>query len=268
MALAIVPFFASCESTDDPVSMGGATITLPEAAITAVEGALSADIAVTVVADNADAVIESISVKAFVADAEEGTAIAAKSDFTLADGVYTLTITSETIGDDIIDNLEKIEVTAVVVDGDTSSKSISIESTAREFLAIVEGGFEWKRNGTNITGLADFGLIWDRNTAENAIIKANTATKLYELSIEDWNSIQTVGQLVASLTPAKEVDEYKGISVTAANKTYEDAVLAVNKDGLGEYYIIQIKNSTITGPSGNYTFTVTGDFKAKVSAGN
>ena len=265
LALAIVPFFASCEEDPATVSMGGATITLPEAAITAAEGVLSAPIAVTVAAENAEAVIESISVKAFVADAEEGTAIAAKSDFTLADGVYTLTITSATIGDEIIDNLTKIEVVAVVTDGDTSSKSINIESTAREYLAIVEGGFAWVRDsGRDGTGLDKFGLAWTQNQGSAApfyaIVKKEGTTKLVVLEADDWAAINTVGALKAAVDGATGVEDYRGIEVGKNIDNY-DVVLAVNV-GV-EYYIIHITSSKTTGAPGSYAYTIAGDYKTK-----
>jgi len=266
MALAFAPFVTSC--SEDEAKMGGTTITLPQAAITVTEGELSAPIAVTVVADNAEAVIESISVKAYVAGAEAGTAIASINDFAVAEGVYSLTITTDDINDAIIDNLSKIEVVTKVIDGEESSNFITIESTAREFLAAAEA-FEWVRaGGAAGTGLAQFGLEWESNTATSAIIKSNAATKLYLLNDEAWSSIETVGQLTAAINATNEIVDYRDVSATGNRPSYNDAVLAVNKDGLGEYYIIKINSSSVTTGNVGTTITVIGDYKTKASAGN
>ena len=265
MALAIVPFFASCG--EDETKMGGATITIANTAITVANGEFSAPINVEIEAENAEAVIASITVKAFVTGSDE-----AKLTWTINDGVakdgnkYFFSADEEDLSE-IIAIISKIEITTVVTDGDTSTGTINFTVNAWEDLSAAES-FEWKRiGGANGTGLAQFGLAWESNTAANAIIKKNASTKLYVLDIEDWTSAQTVGQLAAIINATEEVIDYRDISVTA-NKTYTNAVLAVNKDGLGEYYIIKINSSTVATGGAGTTVTVIGDYKTKAAAGN
>jgi len=266
MALAIVPFFASCG--EEETKMGKATITIANTAITVANGEFSAPINVEIEAENAEAEIASITVKAFVTGSDE-----AELTWTIGDGVakvgnkYYFSADEEDLSE-ILAIISKIEITAVVIDGETTTGTINFTVNAWEDLSAASA-FEWKRiGGANGTGLAQFGLLWTDNTSSIAIIKSNAATKLYVLDIEDWNSIQTVGQLVAAIAATEEVIDYRDISVSSPSKTYDNAVLAVNKDGLGEYHIIKINSSTVATGGVGTTVTVIGESKTKAVAGN
>ena len=271
MAMAIVPFFTSCEEDPEvvvePINMGAATITFTNAAdITVEEAQLSEPITGTIVADEADAVIASISIDAYTSVNE-----AAVNIFKMADleqdenGGYSFAITTDNVKN-IIDVITKIEVTATVVDGESSKESISIAVTPWEFLSAPKD-FKWERIAGDPANLTQFGLAWTSNglTGANAIITIDKDTKMYELSSNAWTTVTTVEKLQAAIKAATGITEYRGIS-TQAGANY-DVVLAVDKGGVGDYYIINITKCTITNVSGSYTFSITGEYKGKIFNG-
>ena len=260
----------------DGGDMGKATITFTNEApieVTRYYYKLSEPISGTVRADKADAIIESITIDAYISTDENPVRIATMSNLNLfeknSDREVRFFIPNEYIAS-IISNIweiTRVEVTAKVVDGETTIESIPV--VANPWLSEVQP-FTWQRVDATRTGLDKFGLIWSANatvnTTVNAIIKANAATKLVELESSAWNSIKTAEELKTAVDNADEIAQYDRVIVSVSIASY-DHVLAVNKDGLGEYYIIHIENSTatgpITGPNGDYvfTYTITGNYK-------
>ena len=268
MAMAIVPFFTSCE--EDPtevVNMGAATITFTNAAdITVEEAQLSEPITGTIVADEADAVIESISIDAYTSVNDAAVNIFKMADLEQnADGGYYFAITTDNVKN-IIDVITSIKVTVMVVDGESADKSISIEVIPWNFLSAPQD-FKWERIGGDPANLTQFGLAWTSNgvTGANAIIKIDNNTKMYELNSSAWTTVTTVERLQAAIGAATEITEYRGIS-TQSGANY-DVVLAVDKGGAGDLYIINITKCTITNVSGSYTFSITGEYKGKIFNG-
>ena len=246
-------------------NMGNATITFTNEALIEINryNKLSEPISGTVRADKANAVIESITIDTYISTNENPVRIATMSNLNLfeknSDREVRFFIPDEYIAS-IVSNfweITRVEVTAKVVDGEATIESIPI--LASPWLLEVQS-FTWQRaGGAAGTGLEKFGLTWNQNTATNAIIKTNAATKLVELESSAWSSIQTMGELKEAVDNADGIEDYREIATTA-NKSY-DTVLAVNKDGLGNYYIIHIENSTIALIATGISITITGNYK-------
>ena len=264
MTLALVPFFTSCEEESTAI-MGGATITLNSTTAKVENAKLSTPITGTIVAEKADAVIESISIDAITTGTEGNKVNLFKMiDLDRAEnGSYSFTITTEEIKS-IIAIISKIQITAKVSEGESSEKSVIFNVTQWTDLAAAKP-FNWVRAGGRPADLSQFGLAWAQNTDApfRAIVKKDGSTRLVELSTSDWASIETAEELKKAVDTKEGINEYREIAV-GGNQPY-DVVLAVDKGGIGDYYIINIKSSNTTGTPGNYTYTISGFYKTKVT---
>ena len=142
------------------------------------------------------------------------------------------------------------------------------ESVTKTFNVTVEAGtvqlgsaqsFTWEREGSNPgTGLSQFGLKWTSNTAQSAIIAEDAATKMVELSANDWTAITTQEGLDDAITNGTAITEYDGVSVQQGG-TYND-VLGVAHNGTN--YLIQIQSATVNTSGGSGTkVTIMGEYK-------
>ena len=126
--------------------------------------------------------------------------------------------------------------------------------------------FTWKRVGSNNgTGLSTFGLAWTSNSATNAKITKDGATKLVKLSSSDWTSITTQEALKTKIDAATDMTTYEGVS-SQSDQTYTDEVLGVVNGGT--YHILNIKSSDVAVAASlvaarvsQTTITITGEYK-------
>lgn len=268
MALLFAPVLMSCE--DEPLEMGQPTIVftndMTESRV--VEGVLVPAITGSVTTAVEEAIIESITVTAY--EGTDPVVIATLADMNgltkVSDSEYSFSYTEASEGlANIINTLTKVVVAATVVDGEGSSNSVTVtfESGAPTYLSGAKT-LQWKKTGSNNPDLSEFGLTWTTNSGTNAIVKKDANTKLVQLNANQWNLITTVEALKAAVdnAPAADViDQYTGVSVTAANKNYND-VLAVNVEGAGNYKIIHITNSTVViNADLSSTVTINGQYK-------
>lgn len=170
------------------------------------------------------------------------------------DGKYTIFIDGLTPGDY---NLRAESKTGESSKGFSISGS-STNPTTTPLDAAVD--FSWIRDqGAVGTGLGEYGLAWTSNTATNAIVKLDAATKLVQLTSAQWTSITTKEALKDAVDAGTSIADYRGIEL---NKTASyDVVLGVNKGGT--YYIIHITNFTNFNYTGtaNYKYTISGQSK-------
>lgn len=152
------------------------------------------------------------------------------------------------------------EITAEVTDaaGEKKAATLKCDVDVDDTLEPIE--FEWNRHGgQDATGLAEFGLKWERNVKDEiyAVIEPVEGALLYRLDPTVWDETQTETELAALLSEATPVTDFREISCTAGNKDY-DIVIATTYEGFN--YLIHITHSAA------YTFkgtdvTVTGQFK-------
>ena len=267
LLLVIVPFLAGCSSEDD-VSLGMATIVFDDSEIVVKDGQLSKAITGTITAP-LGAEINSYTVTAIYIKNDQ------ENQTNISDGVtevsgskkgkYTFRFDGETAGiKENVGELARIRIAVEVKGGDSSTKELTIrqevsdeDDPGNDALSDA-ADFEWKRVGASAgTGLEEFGLLWTSNTSTSAIIKADSRTKLVRLSESDWDRIETKGQLKSAVDDGTDLDQYDGVSVTSASRTYDD-VLAVDVKGEGVYYILHITNSTVLSENTGTTVTIKG----------
>ncbi len=254
----------SCQEDDDDVPLGPAlTVEVTSATVTDGEVVIAPgeNVSFTWVARRGDADLQDFTIK-INGNAISGQEItnegndlpylniAASDNENYTDGV---TITFSGSGS------QEIEFEVVDEDGLTASQSYTITLQGPAQLSSPQS-FQWVRaNGNNGTGLAQFGLAWENNTATNAIVKKDGSVTLVKLSASDW-ALSGVAELSAAIDAQTDIGDYRGISVVS-DRTYTDEYLGVRFND--KVYILRINNSTVTGSSPNFTFTVNGDFKAE-----
>lgn len=193
---------------------------------------------------NTGAAIKSVTVNDMAVDGVDGV-----YSYTLgASGAYTVVATDE---NDVVSEATVIKA--------------GLNLTAAK-------AFTWARiDGAAGTGLGTYGLAWTSNTTENAIVAAEGTTKLVQLTSDDWAGVTTQSQLAAIVMAGTAIDDYRGVSVTEASKTYDDvlATEVTDVDGAKTYYLIHITkvvneegnnsatNTTITGESKDDLYATT-----------
>lgn len=117
--------------------------------------------------------------------------------------------------------------------------------------------FSWNRKGSDPgTGdLALFGLEWKNNTATNIVITPAAGTKLVELAVSDWTTIETKEGLAEVVDAATGIEKWEVIPT----KITFDYVIAT-KTAEGKYFLINATERTIN-PNDGGDRTVTGKYK-------
>lgn len=146
--------------------------------------------------------------------------------------------------------------------GESTTRTLSVtskESTADSIPLDGPTSFQWQRvGGTPGTGLSQFGLQWNSNSATSAIITTGPQVKLVQLGSGTWSSIETKEDLADAVDNATAITSYTGISATAPNQTYDDVIATrVN----GEYYILRVESSTASSSAAGTTITANGNYK-------
>jgi len=142
-------------------------------------------------------------------------------------------------------------------DGLEDEETVTIEVSDGELSAAK--AFTWERDGGDPgTGLDQFGLAWENNTAANAIVKTDAAAKMVILASSDWTDITTVDDLMDAVDNGNGVADYRGISVQQ-DASYDD-VLGVKLND-GKYFLIHVTNGVVTTGGSGTTITVDGEYK-------
>ena len=146
--------------------------------------------------------------------------------------------------------------------GESTTRTLSVtsvESTAETTPLDGPTSFQWQRvGGTPGTGLSQFGLQWNTNSATSAIITTSSDVILVELSSSTWSSIETKEDLAEAVDNATPITSYTGVSATAPSQTYDDVIATkVN----GEYYLLRVESSTAASSGAGTTITVDGNYK-------
>lgn len=152
----------------------------------------------------------------------------------------------------------RVTVTAVsnAKEPETLTRECNITLTVAEPApSFSESTFEWKRDGSNYTGLDVYGLQWDANSKTvYANIKPLANAKLYQLTAAEYAATS-----VSDIDFSNEISVYRGIGWDAAG-TYNDVIASVYN---GKTYVFHITSSTMTEKpnQGGYIFTINGDVK-------
>lgn len=126
-------------------------------------------------------------------------------------------------------------ITAIVtdVDGKTATTTINLQiNQPAEPLAIVD--FEWYRLGDEQTGLAEYGLYWDRNAKSPfAQIKPLDGVQLFKFdNTEVWNTVVYDYQKAALFADgATTAAMYNNVDVNLQTATYDDVIGTRMADG-------------------------------------
>jgi hypothetical protein len=144
--------------------------------------------------------------------------------------------------------------------GKFTSKDFAVTVKAATTDLSAEADFTWIREGGAAgTGLTAFGLSWTENTSSVAIIKKG-AKKLVKLTGAQYTSITTKEGLKTAVDAAADVADIRDVSVTDANKTYTDLVIAtVTNDD--KYYILKINSSKVETGTAGTKVTIAGKSK-------
>ena len=153
-------------------------------------------------------------------------------------GVYTFTITDR--------------------DGESEMVEIEVKVEAATTPLSAEQSFTWERmGGATGTGLSQFGLEWTSNSSTSAIIAEDAATTFVELDASTWGSITTKEGLVAAISAATPITEFRGVSATQSDSY--DIVLATMVGT--DVYIMHITDAVVTSSSAGTDITINGMYK-------
>lgn len=259
-ALAVVPFFMSCNN-DDP-SVGAATIHFDQSSpVSFVDGTLLVTGSVTSDEGTTMEYINVICVYGSAGQTNE-TAIAQMKDLSQESRhKYTFRFTQASPGiQDHLHDITSIKIVAKVRNGDESTKSLAVnQATTPDPALSAEKAFVWERTGGGVgTGLSDFGLEWRTNgDGKHAIVRKDNATKLVQLTAAQWSSIKTKAVLQDAVDKASGIDQYTGVSAEAT-KEYNDVLGVLHG---GTYYFLNIKKGTVNNTPAGTIITINGNYK-------
>jgi len=150
-----------------------------------------------------------------------------------------------------MNNAGEAKIKFVVTDKEGEKSEISLTIISEESTTDLGASTDvfWERIGGNAaTGLTEFGLKWENNLKEtHAVIEKDGASKLVKLTKEEWTTITTVEDLKEAIEAGTDLTDYRGISTTTPGN-YEEVIAT---EFNGEYFIINLSNTTIeTGTNG------------------
>ena len=154
------------------------------------------------------------------------------------------------------------EITAVVTDaaGETATAVIKV-SVNQPAQPLVAHTFEWYRLGNTQTGLAEFGLKWERNIKDtHAQIVPLDGVTLYSFNSTDWDATTTDVEKAALFADgAEEIIVYNKVS-TSNEATYNDVIGTKMSDGT--LHLIHVTRCVIDAyQSAGYPIHITGEAK-------
>ena len=171
---------------------------------------------------------------------EEIVSLAGKTEYRYVDTVYYEVTTREVMG--------SIKTVATVTDVDgkinTATLNLSLNQPAHPLMART---FTWNRHGGDDgTGLAEFGLKWERNLSKAiyAIIEPVEGATLYRFDPTVWDATTTDVEKAALFSEATPADpqQWKEFNVAGATTQNFDVVLGTVYNG--EYHLMHITKGT------------------------
>ncbi len=161
-------------------------------------------------------------------------------------------------------NVGTTTYTFTVTDAAGLTQSVSYDVMVEENIVEVDLSdpidFTWMRvAGASGTGLSDFGLAWNSNTATNAsiTISAMGAEKMVILNASDYVDISTEQELAAAIDAGTSAAIYQNVSV-AQSASYND-VIGVRYNGTD--FILNIQSATVVTGGAGTTVTIQGEYK-------
>ena len=171
---------------------------------------------------------------------EEIVSLAGKTEYRYVDTVYYEVTTRDVMG--------SIKTVATVTDVDgkinTATLTLSLNEPAHPLMART---FTWNRHGGDDgTGLAEFGLKWERNLSKAiyAIIEPVEGATLYRFDPTVWDATTTDVEKAALFSEATPADpqQWKEFNVAGATTQNFDVVLGTVYNG--EYHLMHITKGT------------------------
>ncbi|GJM60368.1 hypothetical protein [Persicobacter diffluens] len=137
-------------------------------------------------------------------------------------------------------------------------KTTSVEfEVSPDETPLVEDDFAFVRVGTNNPDLSEYGLVWESNTSEAAIIKKG-ADKFVELEASTYAEITSKEGLIAAVDAADDMADFRKISVEQS-ADYNLVIATKNGD---KYYIMNITRGEVeTGDAAGTKVTISGKAK-------
>ena len=153
-------------------------------------------------------------------------------------------------------------INALVTDADSKTNTATIafklDLPAQPLFAKT---FEWYRLGNTQTGLAEFGLKWERNIKEtHAQIKPLEGVTLYTFDSSVWDETTTdVAKAALFSDGATTIEVYNNVSTSVEN-TYDDVIGTKMADGT--LHLIHVTKCVIDDyQSAGYPIHITGEAK-------
>ena len=169
---------------------------------------------------------------------------------------YNFSFTAEQL--DAKEGLERIVITAKAASNAIASKAVNVEIICSK---LEEGEFTWQRTGaTPGTGLEQFGLEWNSNTATNIVVTPAYGTTLVQFAdVEKWNTITTLEELIEAFEAETPIDKFE--EIPTKDDTQEFNYVIATKKADGTYYLINPTKRVLLFDGSSYTRIVTGGYK-------
>lgn len=138
---------------------------------------------------------------------------------------------------------------------DIAGNTTELELTITAEPTFTTENFTFERCGANPgTGLDQYGLSWEANTSDAAIIKKD-ADKLVDLTGSvNFGDVDSRAQIQTLVDGGTDIDDYRGISVTQSS-TYDEVI--GTKVG-NDYYLLNITNADVSSESCGTRVIITG----------
>ena len=266
LAMMMAVTFVGCEKDPDPdpIDPAAPVVTINGGTIITIDIRDLSALAVPVSVTSADADLTSIKVSIQVDDNTPVLLGEPITDFGETPKVWAKTYTIADINIGIFEGLDPDMALTFIVEANIADK----QTTEKADVQIIgwpdlsgENDLRWYRLGSNITGLDEFGLKWDKSLKDiHAQIIKNGASKMVILSIENWNTFTYKEEVAAAIKAATPIDVYTGINVS--NPKIEAGMNVLGVEYNNVYYIINLTSVTskLVGDQGTETI-VTGKYK-------
>jgi len=243
LAMMMAVTFVGCNKDDDPdpIDPAAPVVTINGGTIITIDIRDLSALAVPVSVTSADADLTSIKVSIQVDDNTPVLLGEPITDFGETPKVWAKTYTIADINIGIFEGLDPDMALTFIVEANIADK----QTTEKADVQIIgwptplEGpeAFTWERSGNPVSTSPDlklFGLEWKTNTGTHIVITPADGTKLVELTVNDWTSIETKEALAAIVEQMPEINKWEAIPAKAdfnyviATKTKEGKYFLIN----------------------------------------
>ena len=168
---------------------------------------------------------------------------------------YDFSYSAEQLGAN--EGIEKIDIHVETINGVQASTTVDV--VIIKTIPLKESEFTWQRTGaTPGTGLEQFGLEWNSNTATNIVVTPAYGTTLVQFAdVEKWNTITTLEELIEAFEAETPIDKFE--EIPSKDDTLEFNYVIATKKADGTYYLINPTKRVFLNSS--YTRIVTGGYK-------